>query len=239
MSENNSKTTKNNNCNFFSTDSEDLNQAESFSNIPLGRSGPLIGIFPIVLADFDVKIQCKLSYKKPVSLIETLSNKILLTNLKLVNNNEFLFISGYVRKKALVFINNNKRKTIFNIPFKSVVKINYSTTPNFSQEYKTSKNKNPSFYENLQSKDNFKIEVDIKSLELTENLIQEDETTNPNYLISIIVSLKLTQNQEVFIAETLKQAKVVSENGDGDRENPKLVNLGSDSDKNLIAEVFK
>ena len=51
-----------------------LNESIIKYKTPVGRSGPIIGIFPIVLSDFQIDINCELKYKSPIKSIKTLKN---------------------------------------------------------------------------------------------------------------------------------------------------------------------
>lgn len=219
--------------------SKDIDKCIIKKNIAFGRSGPLIGIIPIVLSSLNTTIKCELHYKYPIVNIKTLKNKLSINEFKLIRNNEYIFISGYILKTVVVISKKSSKKTTLNLPFHSTIKIKYSTYPQIinndltSSIYKTtSKNK-------LLSNAFFNINCDITSANITEKTLELENKKSKLLLNSINLNILITQNQNVFIPEPCGDVTIIEEFGTGDRYNPKFIEIGISDDNQLIGKIFK
>ncbi|MFR5266156.1 hypothetical protein [Clostridium sp.] len=205
-------------------------------NLNFGRSGPLIAIFPVVLSDFTTTIKCELPFKFPILSIENISNKISLKNLQLLPNNNDLLISGEVLKTAIVTTNKERIKTTFILPFKSFIKIKYSTYPQYSSGENSlyRNNLSQTFFNDL-----YKIQNYINSINIKDEILDLDSENNKVLLTSLIFHIIIIQNQQVFIPDTYDDVEIIEEKGNGHRSNPKIVDIAIDSNKKLLGKILK
>ncbi|MGL5616398.1 MAG: hypothetical protein ACRDD2_09280 [Sarcina sp.] len=181
---------------------EKLNENIIKYKVPIGRSGPIIGIFPIIISDFQIDINCEIKYKPPIQSIKTLKNNVKITNLKFFNDSHKLFIEGYLSKTVDIISENTKtQNTNINIPFKTLTDVKYCTYPKFDLENDIPNKKGFEVKKVFTNSDYLKISWKIESINLFEKMISEKE----EIIYKIIVSLNiiLTQNQKVFIPEPL------------------------------------
>ncbi|WP_055070361.1 hypothetical protein [Clostridium massiliamazoniense] len=198
-------------------------------NLIFGRSGPLIAIFPVVLSDFTTTVKCELPFKSPILSINHMNNKISLKAFELLPNNNDLLISGEISKTALVITNKEKIKTTFILPFKSIIKVKYSTYPQYNS-------KENSLYE---FNDLYKIQCYINSINIKDEIIDLDSENNKVLLTSLVFHITITQHQQVFIPDTYDDVDIVEEKGNGSRNNPRIVDIAVDSNKKLLGKILK
>ncbi|WP_055071892.1 hypothetical protein [Clostridium massiliamazoniense] len=181
-----------------------LNESIIKYKTPIGRSGPIIGIFPIVLSDFQIDINCELKYKSPIKSIKTLKNNIKLNKLTFLNDSYKLLVEGYLSKHVeILSFNNRFQNNTINIPFRTLVDINYNTYPKFSfdEEHPNKKDfkRIPLFRDTKSTKISWKIE-EINLFEKKVRVKHKDETI---YKIIISFNIILLQNQKVFIPQPI------------------------------------
>lgn len=181
-----------------------LNESIIKYKTPVGRSGPIIGIFPIVLSDLQIDINCELKYKYPIKSIKTLKNNIKLNKLTFLSDSYKLLMEGYLSKHVEIsFFNNKTQNNTINIPFRTLVDINYNTYPKFSSEEEPSNEKDfkriPLFKDRKFTKISWKIE-EINLFEKKVRVKHKDETI---YKIIISFNIILLQNQKVFIPQPI------------------------------------
>lgn len=168
--------------------------------VPIGRSGPLVGIFPIILSDFQIDINCEIKYKYPITSIKTLNNNVHVTKFIFLDDNYKLLIEGYLSKDAEIITKNNKsKKTTINIPFRTIVDVKYNTYPKNSldNDYNVKKGfKSSSIFKNLES---LKISWKIESINLFEKITTDKNNDEVIYKIIVSLDVILLQNQKVFI----------------------------------------
>ncbi len=181
-----------------------LNESIIKYKTPIGRSGPIIGIFPIVLSDFQIDINCELKYKSPIKSIKTLKNNIKLNKLTFLNDSYKLLVEGHLSKHVeILSFNNRFQDNTINIPFRTLVDINYNTYPKFSFDEEHSNKKDfkriPLFRDTKSTKISWKIE-EINLFEKKVRVKHKDETI---YKIIISFNIILLQNQKVFIPQPI------------------------------------
>ncbi len=190
-----------------------LNESIIKYKTPVGRSGPIIGIFPIVLSDFQIDINCELKYKSPIKSIKTLKNNIKLNKLTFLNDSYKLLIEGYLSKYVKISsYNNTIQNNTINIPFRSLIDINYNTYPKFSfdEEPTTKKGfKSTSLYKD---KEVMKISWKIEKINLFEKKVRIKHKDETIYKIIISFNIILLQNQKVFIPQPIDSASSANSN---------------------------
>ncbi|MFR5266352.1 hypothetical protein [Clostridium sp.] len=190
-----------------------LNESIIKYKTPVGRSGPIIGIFPIVLSDFQIDINCELKYKSPIKSIKTLKNNIKLNKLTFLNDSYKLLIEGYLSKYVKISsYNNTIQNNTINIPFRSLIDINYNTYPKFSfdEEPTTKKGfKSTSLYKD---KEFMKISWKIEKINLFEKKVRIKHKDETIYKIIISFNIILLQNQKVFIPQPIDSASSANSN---------------------------
>lgn len=171
---------------------------------PVGRSGPIVGIFPIVLSDFQIDINCEIKYKYPILSIRTLSNNVNVTKFRFLGDNYKLLIEGHVSKNAEVISENNKpKKTIITIPFRTIVDVKYNTYPMTSlpEDYNIKNGfKSISVYK---SSDLLKIAWKLESINLFEKITKDKNNDEMVYKIIVSLDIILLQNQKVFVPQPI------------------------------------
>lgn len=171
---------------------------------PVGRSGPIVGIFPIVLSDFQIDINCEIKYKYPILSIRTLSNNVNVSKFRFLNDNYKLLIEGHISKNAEIISENNRpKKTVITIPFRTIVDVKYNTYPMTSlPEDCNIKNgfKSISVYK---SSDLLRIAWKLESINLFEKITPDENSNEMLYKIIVSLDIILLQNQKVFIPEPI------------------------------------
>lgn len=182
---------------------EKLNENIIKYKVPIGRSGPIIGVFPIIISDFQIDINCEIKYKPPIQSIKTLKNNVKITSLKFFNDSHKLFIEGYLSKTVDIISENTKNQnTNINIPFKTLTDVKYCTYPKFDLEENDIPNKKGYEVKKIfTNSDYLKISWKVESINLFEKMISEKDEII--YKIIISLNIILTQNQKVFIPEPL------------------------------------
>ena len=224
---------------------EKLNHNKTKFKTPMGSSGHLVGVFPVVLSEFETDIYCELKYKHPIKFITSKQSKIIVKNFKFISNNQKLLIDGYIEKKIFITFNTNseKQNALITIPFKTIVDITYSTLPNCDTEYKTiSKG-----YESCESffSPAEKVCLIHEYTKLKETIEEIQRTNSKECLMKLVVTLGISiiQKQKVFIPEASGEANVIAEYNNC--KTPKKSNeishieLGLNSKKGLIARIIK
>lgn len=219
--------------------SKDKDKCIVKKNIAFGRSGPLIGIIPIVLSNLSTTIKCELHYKYPILNIKTLKNKLSINEFKLIKNNEYIFISGYILKTVVIISKKSPQKTTLNLPFHSTIKIKYSTYPQIINNNLTSSICKTTSKNKLLSNAFYNINCDITSANITEKTLELENKELKLLLNSINLNILITQNQNVFIPEPHGDVTIIQELGTGDRYNPKFIEIGVSDNKELFGRIFK
>ena len=225
--------------------SEKLNHNNTKFKTPMGSSGHLVGVFPVVLSEFETDIHCELKYKSPIKSIISKQNKIIVKKFKFISNNQKLLIDGYIEKNIFITFNNNseKQSALITIPFKTIVDITYSIPPNYDTEYKTiSKG-----YESCESffSPAEKVFLVHEYTKLKENVEEIQKINSKEYLMKLVVTLgiSLIQKQKVFIPEASGEADVIAEydNCKVQKKSNEIshIEIGHNSKKGLIARIIK
>lgn len=185
---------------------EKLNENIVKYKVPIGRSGPVIGLFPIILSDFEIDINCELKYKHPITNIKSLKNNVEIKKFIFLNDNYKLLIEGYVSKYVEILTENDKsKKTNVNIPFKTVVDIKYSTFPKFSFDEEPNYKKGYKIRPIFDNIDSLKIYWRIENINLFEKITTAKDSDEIIYKIIVSLNVILLQNQKVFIPEPSAQ----------------------------------
>lgn len=224
---------------------EKFNYNNTKFKTPMGSSGHLVGVFPVVLSELETDIHCELKYKYPIKSITSKQSKIIVKNFKFISKNQKLLIDGYIEKNIFITFNNNteKQNALITIPFKTIVDITYSIQPNCDTEYKT-------ITQGYESCEYFfspaeKVFLVHEYTKLTETIEEIKKINSKEYLMKLIVTLGISifQNQKVFIPEPSGEANVIAEynNCENQKESNKIshVEVGHNSKKGLIARIIK
>ncbi|MGL4760192.1 MAG: hypothetical protein ACRC6T_13465 [Sarcina sp.] len=244
-SKNSNKSYKKNETYKIPQEAQTLNYNQTKHKTPMGSVGNLVGVFPVVLAEFETDIYCELKYKYPIHSVTSKENKVIIRKFKLISQNKKLLIDGYVEKKLSICFDSLKKEqdTIITIPFKTVINIDYALEPKYDTEFKTNK------------KDTASCEYFFSPAErlfwiheytrLTENFEELESYGSKEYVAKLIVTLGISilQNQKVFIPEPSDEANVIAEY-DVCRNQKNLdvtthIEVGSDPEKGLIARIIK
>ncbi|MGL4654700.1 MAG: hypothetical protein ACRCWM_02265 [Sarcina sp.] len=224
---------------------QNLNHNKTKMKIPMGSSGPLIGVFPVVLAEFETDIYCELKYKFPINSVTSKQSKIIVKNFKFLCKNQKLLIDGYIEKNISISFNAQpkEKNTLVTIPFKTIIDIDYSIPPKYDTEFKsTSQDSCTCEYFFLPAEKIFWIHEYTR---LTETVEEIQTRNSKEYLTKLVVTLGISilQNQKVFIPESCGEANVIAEYDGG--KNIKLPNkiahidVGYDKKKGLVARIIK
>lgn len=190
-----------------------LNESIIKYKTPVGRSGPIIGIFPIVLSDFQIDINCELKYKSPIKSIKTLKNNIKLNKLTFLNDSYKLLIEGYLSKYVKISsYNNTIQNNTINIPFRSLIDINYNTYPKFSFDEEPTTKKSFKSISLYKDKEFMKISWKIEEINLFEKKVRIKHKDETIYKIIISFNMILLQNQKVFIPQPIDSASSANSN---------------------------
>ncbi len=228
-----------------SQEPQNLNYNKTKFKTPMGSSGHLVGVFPVILSEFETDIYCELKYKYPIHSIKTKESKIIVKKFKLVAKNRKLLIEGYVEKKLLICfdVQRKEENTLITIPFKTIVDITYSNEPKYDTEYKSnSKNNCSSEHFFSPAEKLFWVHEYTK---LKEEFEEIEYSNSKEYVTKLIITLGLSilQNQKVFIPEPCGDANVVAEYdacGNIKTANEIAhVEVGFDTKKGLVARIIK
>ena len=222
-----------------------LNHNKTKFKTPMGSSGHLVGVLPVILSEFETDIYCELKYKHPIKSINSKKSKIIVKNFKIISKNQKLLIDGYIEKIISINFNNNtqEQNALITIPFKTTVDITYSTEPKYDTKYKIiSHNSESCEYFFSPAKKLFLVHEYTK---LTENIEEIQNIDSTEYLIKLIVTLGISifQNQKVFIPEPSGEANVIAEYDASKfpKKSNKIshVEVGFDSKNGLVARIIK
>lgn len=226
-----------------------LNESVTYFKTPMGSSGPLVGAFPVVLSEFETNIYCELKYKYPVTSITTLSNKVILRNCRLTNDNTKLLLQGYIEKCLNFQIANSRapQKTKIKIPFKTIINVKYATPPRLDSSY-TSLDDNSSLTTYFVPAHNPYCVHEYTKLD---ECVEADPCSCPDakeFVNKIILTLGIAilQTQKVFIPESDEDATIIAQNStnsdpDSDSNSDSIthIEVGYDLENGLVARVSK
>lgn len=222
-----------------------LNYNETIFKTPMGLPGYLVGIFPVILTEFETDIHCELKYGYPIRMISSKQSKVIVKKFKLVSHNEKLLIEGYIEKKITICFATKieEQDTVITIPFKSLVDITYSVPPKYDTEYRTSsKHSHISECFFAPAEKLFWVHEYTK---LTETTDEKNSNCGKEYLTKLVVTLGMSilQNQRVFIPEPEGEATVIAEyTATKNIKSPSKnthVEVGHNDCNGLIARIIK
>lgn len=224
---------------------QNLNYAKTIFKTPMGSPGSLIGIFPIVLSEFETDIHCELKYKYPIKTISSKQSKVIVKKFKLISQNQKLLIEGYVEKIITICFNTKikEQDTIITIPFKTIVNITYSVPPKYDTEYTSTKKDcecSECFFSSAE-----KLFCVHEYTKLTETFEEIGTYCGKEFLTKLVITLGLSilQNQKIFIPEPYEDATVIAEYTalKNIKTSPKTsyVEVGHNDCKGLIARIIK
>lgn len=222
------------------------NQNITKFKLPMGATGNLIGVCPVVLSEFETNVYCELKYKSPIKDIESHSNKIILRRCLFKNHNKKLLIEGFVEKLiTITFIDNSQTKnTLVTIPFRTSIELKYSYPPQVDSEYKLR-------FPNSQTKETYYAPAEklywsheyTKLKETCEETISCNEKKEYVTNLVIILGISILQTQKIFIPEPTCEATVIGEishsTNSSNSESIKRIEVGSNHDNELLARVTK
>ncbi|MGL4742257.1 MAG: hypothetical protein ACRC41_15930 [Sarcina sp.] len=222
------------------------NQNITRFKLPMGATGNLVGVCPVVLSEFETNVYCELRYKAPIKDIESHSNKIVLKRCLFKEHNKKLRIEGFIEKLiTMTFIDNSQTKnTLVTIPFKTTITLKYSYPPQVDTEYKLR-------FPNSTTRETYyspaeKLYWTHEYTKLKETC-EETHSCNDKkeYVNNLIITLGISilQTQKVFVPEPSCEATVIGEishsNSLDNNGKIKRIEVGADPSNTLLARVIK
>ncbi|MGL5822274.1 MAG: hypothetical protein ACRCYE_11770 [Sarcina sp.] len=230
----------------YPTTSNINNKNTTKFKLPMGATGNLIAVCPVILSEFETNVYCELRYKAPINNIESHSNKIILKRCLFKDHNKKLLIEGFVEKLiTITFVDNSQTKnTLVTIPFRTIIELKYSYPPQVDSEYKLR-------FPNCKIKETYYSPAEklywsheyTKLKETFEDVPSCNEQKEYVNNLVITLGLSILQTQKIFIPEPSCEATVIGELFHSDtldnQGQIKRIEVGATHTNTLLARIIK